>query len=111
MARIIQYPHYLFVTEATEAYQDEDGNWVGGGTQLVLKTKCREETNGKGLLVQVAGGEFKLFSSLIQCPEGTSRIQEGTEIVVSDDESGNEVRIKGEVLKCDKGQLHTRLWV
>lgn len=111
MAKIVQYPHYLFALETQDDYRDEDGNWVTGGQTLVYKGKCREESNGKGSQLQIAGGEFRIFSSTIQLPKGTEKIKEGNEIFVSDDQAGEEIRIKGEVLKFDKGQLHSRLWV
>ena len=99
------------MTETQDDYRDEDGNWVSGGTTHVYKGKCREESSGKGSQLQIAGGEFRIFSSTIQLPKGTDVIKEGDEIFVSDDQAGEEIRIKGEVLKFDKGQLHSRLWV
>lgn len=111
MAAIEQYPHFLFVVETTETYRDEDGNWVPGETKHVFKSKCRDEKNGKALKIQLAGGEFYLFSSLIQLPKGTDGYGKGTEVVVTNDMAGNDVRIKAQVSDCDKGQLHSRLWL
>lgn len=111
MARIEQYPHYLFAVETTESYRDDDGNWIPGSTTIVYKGKCREETNGKGSQIQLAGGTFHIFSSLIQLPKGTGRISEGSEVIIADDAEGNDIRIKGEVLKFSQEQLHSRLWV
>lgn len=111
MARIEQYPHYLFAVETSESHQDEDGNWIPGSTTIVYKGKCREETNGKGSQIQLAGGNFHIFSSLIQLPKGTGKINEGSEVIITDDANGEDIRIKGKVLKFDKGQLHSRLWV
>lgn len=111
MARIIQYPHYLFSIETTEAHRDENGNWIEEQTNHVFKGKCREETNGKGSQIQLAGGTFHVFSSLIQLPKGTDKIKEGSKVLITDDPSAEEVRIEGEILKFDKGQLHSRLWL
>lgn len=111
MARIEQYPHFLFALETSETYRDDDGNWIPGSTQLGYVGKCREETNGKGSQIQLAGGVFHTYSSLIQLPKGTRKISEGTKVVVANDQSGEDERIQGEVMKFDQGQLHSRLWL
>ena len=111
MARVVQYPHYLFALETTDDHRDEDGNWIPGTTEMVFIGKCREETNGKGSQIQLAGGTFHVYSSLIQLPKGTRKIAEGTKIAVTDDQNGEDVRIEGDVLKFDPGQLHSRLWL
>jgi len=111
MAIIEQYPHYLFAVETSESHQDGDGNWIPGSTTIVYKGKCREETNGKGSQIQLAGGTFHVFSSLIQLPKGTGKINEGSEVIITDDANGDDIRIKGEVLKFSKEQLHSRLWL
>lgn len=111
MARIEQYPHYLFSLETTEAYRDDDGNWIAGSTQLMYVGRCREETNGKGSQIQLAGGEFRMYSSLVQMPKGTRKISEGVDVVITNDQLGEDERMKGEIMKFDQGQLHSRLWL
>jgi len=108
---IQQYPHFLYVKTVTESVQDGDGNWTDPSETLVLHSVCREQTNGKGSLVNGPDGKAIVFASIIHLPLETERIPEGSEVIVSDDESGSIVRIKGEVLKFDTGQLHCRLWV
>jgi len=92
-----------------------------------LKGICREETNGKGHVIHITGGDSIVFSSLIQIPAGTERINEGTEIVVTREETEtsqlsdydfiNQEKItgliiaKGKCLKYDFGRLHCRLWI
>jgi hypothetical protein len=112
MATIIQYPHYLFsVTNGDESVQDENGNWTEMQEDVVFVSMCREETNGKGSQIQIAGGTFYVFASLIQLPKGSPMIGVGTTVFVSNDETGSDIRIKGQSLKFDNGQLHNRLWV
>ena len=111
MKRIEQYPHYLFVTESGEARQDEGGNWTTTPNALRLHGRCREETDGRGQEVETAGGTFRRFTSLIQLPRGTQRVADGVHVIVTNDAAGTEVRIRGEVLKFDAGQLHARLWL
>jgi len=123
-----QYPHYLYKRESGEAVQNDNGSWVEGEASVSLVGVCREETAGRGSKVQTAGGIYREFSSLIQLPAGTTRVAEGTEVFVLNDEledptqllSGDfveqarisgSVRIAGETLKFDEGRLHCRLWV
>lgn len=111
MAKVKQYPHYLFRKVATEARQDEDGDFVAGEITWELYGPCREETNGKGSVVTLADGRAITFGALVQCPKGSPKIPEGTEIRVTDDEEGKSIRCTGECLKSDLGQLHTRHWL
>lgn len=111
MIRVKQYPHYLFVTESGESQQDESGNWVVTPNTLRLHGRCREETDGRGQEVETAGGVFRRFTSLIQLPRSTQRVADGTHVVITNDAAGADVRIRGEVLKFDAGQLHARLWI
>lgn len=111
MIRVKQYPHYLFVTESGESRQDESGNWVVTPHALRLHGPCREETDGRGQEIETAGGVFRRFTSLIQLPRGTQRVADGTHVVIANDAAGSEVRIRGEALKFDAGQLHARLWI
>lgn len=108
---IVQYPHYLFAIIGGESVQDENGDWVQPEEQVEMISMCREETNGKGSQIQIAGGTFHVFASLIQLPKGAPRVDVGTTVFVADDESGESVRVKGTALKFDSGQLHSRLWV
>jgi hypothetical protein len=107
-----QYPHYLFaVLAGGESVQDDDGNWSGSPTTREWISMCREETNGRGVEIQVAGGTFHRFASLIELPKSAPKIQAGTSIFVANNADGSEVRITGSVLKFDAGQIHSRLWV
>lgn len=108
---IKQYPHFLFVITEEEAHQDDEGNWIGNSESVDFYAVCREETDGRGQEVQTAGGVFRQFSSTIFLPKGTKKIEEGKTIFVSNDLSGSDIRIKGQVLKFDVGQLHSRLWL
>ncbi len=108
---IVQYPHYLHAVIGGESTQDDNGNWIQQEEEVVFISKCREETNGKGTQIQIAGGSFYVFASLIQLPRGAKQVSVGTQVFVSNDESGSNVRVKGTALKFDAGQLHSRLWV
>lgn len=106
-----QYPHYLFALTTIGSTQGEDGYWSDEEQKAVFLSMCREETDGRGSEVQTADGTYRKFSSLIQIPKGGLIVEEGASVFVAEDEDGSSVRIKGTVLKFDKGQLHSRLWV
>lgn len=107
-----QYPHYLFAATSSESVQDEFGNWSDPATvENKLISKCREETNGRGSGIQVAGGTFHVFSSVVQLPKSCPKVVEGTTVFVANNADGSGLRVKGEVLKFDQSQLHSRLWI
>jgi hypothetical protein len=107
-----QYPHFLFMKKVAESTQDDSGNWSTESESWVLHSICREQTNGKGSLVNGQDGKAIVFSSLIHLPLTAIRLSEGTEVLVSEtDISTGTTRIKGQILKYDVGQLHNRLWL
>lgn len=107
-----QYPHYLFVRIVSESVQDSDGNWTSSNESWNLHSECREETNGKGNIINGTDGKAIVFSSVIYLPKSTPKIIEGSEVMIgSIDSNENDVRIKGTVLKFSEGQLSCRLWV
>jgi hypothetical protein len=106
-----QYPHYLFAILGGESVQDEDGNWSDSEKRIEMLSICREETDGRGSEIQIAGGTFHRFTSLVQLPKGSQKIEVGTSIFIADNANGWVVRVQGVVLKFDDGQLHSRLWV
>jgi hypothetical protein len=128
MVNAFQYPQYLYALQHLEATQNQTtGSWEEGYGVWELKGICREETNGKGHTIQSTGGETIVFSSLIQIPAGTVRINEGTEIAVTreaiepnellDNDFVEQGKISGLIIafgKCmkyDFGRLHCRLWI
>lgn len=106
-----QYPHFLFVKQVAESTQDESGNWSNVSESWVLHSVCREQTNGKGSVVNGQDGKAIVFSSLIHLPLTALRLKENTEVLVSETDNLGVVRIKGQALKYDVGQLHHRLWL
>ena len=106
-----QYSHYLFAVMAEPSVQQENGRWSDEVQKVTFLSMCREETDGRGAEVQTADGTYRKYSSLIQIPKGDLVVKEGTSVFVSDSRDGSNIRISGIVLKFDKGQLHSRLWV
>jgi hypothetical protein len=123
-----QYPQYLYALKNSEATQDPTtGYWEDSNTVWELKCICREETNGKGHTISTSGGEAIVFSSIIQIPKGTLRINEGTEILVTrekvnttnllDNDFITQEKIsgliiaRGKCIKYDFGRLHCRMWI
>lgn len=103
---------------------DENGDRVPAPSYWQYAGRCREESNGKGECITTADFKTYKFSSLIQMPAGTEKIDEGIRILVSAqpldpngiddgflDESASSVRLIGTCAKFDEGRLHCRLWV
>jgi len=128
MVKSYQYPQYLYALIHTEGVQNPDTGYYDNATNgWVLKGICREETNGKGHVINGTGGQAITFSSLIQMPKGSERIPEGTEVMVLRNQVANvatltdswilsgkksgEVVAGGACLKCDTGRLHSRIWI
>lgn len=106
-----QYPHYLFALTSEAATQNADGDFVGGEAQYTFISMCREETNGRGSKLEVGDGAFIVYTSLIQLPKDSASVVEGQEVAVFNDEARTSLRVSGECLKFDNGQLHNRLWL
>ncbi len=107
-----QYPHYLYAVASEDATQNADGDFVSENTaSYTFISMCREETNGKGSKLEVGDGTFIVYASLIQLPAGSASVAAGQKVAVFDDAAQTSLRVEGECLKFDKGQLHNRLWV
>lgn len=111
MARVKQYPHYLFVETPGDSVQDENGDYGDAEIQRTLIGRCREESDGRGQEYDVGGGKYIKSTSVIQCPKSCPAIAKGTGIIVANDEECSDIRVSGIVLNCDASQLHTRIWV
>lgn len=107
-----QYPHFLFVKSVAEASQDADGNWFPATENWVFHSICREQSNGKGSVINGQDGKAIVFAAVIHLPMASGRLTEGTDVLVSESNSPDGfVRIQKQVLKYDAGQLHDRLWL
>lgn len=111
MARVKQYPHYLFIEEASDSIQYSDGNWTETTVSRKFVSMCREESDGRGAEFQVAGGEYHKATSVIQCPKGCPIVGKGTLVIIANDPECADVRIVGICLNFDPAQLHSRLWL
>lgn len=109
----IQYPHYLFIPSGgNTGTQDANGDWVQpSGPAMYLLGRCREEVDGKGTEIQTAGGTFYKASSLVQLPKSIAKVAAGTEVVITNDAAGLDIRAKGPVLKFKAWQFHSQLWI
>jgi len=123
-----QYYQFLYALTDTAATQDANGDWSDTDGTWALVTVCREETNGKGSVIQTVDGQSLVFGSLIQIPKGTAKINEGTRVVVTkttlqtpanlndadfvrNQKITGVIIAEGSVLKCDCGKLHNRVWI
>lgn len=107
---VAQYP-YLLQRLAISAVssQDSSGDFVNSGSQSWIDVcKCRDE-DGRQKKISKSDGTFFISTHLIQCPFGVEPIAANQQIRVID--SNETVRLTGQVLYSEKGQLHTRIWV
>ena len=122
-----QYPQRLYAKTIQEAIQLPNGSWQPETEVWALTASCREETNGKGTQISTADGRVLAFSSLIHLPKGTPKVDEGKQIIIATEELDTDqlndmdyinaakllgvIVASGQVLKCDVGRLHTRIWI
>lgn len=121
-----QYYQHLYMLSHNESVQDATGAWTKQSGAWAHVGLCREETNGKGSTVATADGQTLVFSSLVQLPVGTPRINEGTQVLVTrsqhtaeeltegniaDWKRSGEVVAQGKCMKFDNGRLHCRMWI
>lgn len=104
---IVQYPHILTATITTDAYQDENGNWVPGSTSTRNEI-CRAEPNSTGRFIIAADGEQIYYSWMVYLPQGVGFIQTGTDITIA--WNGDQI-VSGKVQRFSNGQLNTRIWL
>jgi len=107
-----QYPHYLYIRVVGASVQDGEGNWTTPSDSWVLHSACREETNGKGSVINSQDGKSILFSSTVYLPKIAPRVNEGTEVQVRESiEATGFVRIQKTILKFENGQLNCKVWL
>lgn len=129
MVNFEQYPHYLYKRTDGDSQRNANGSWVEATHQWEPAGRCRTETNGKGNSITTADGRALIFSALIQMPTGTPRINEGTEIAVTNrpltreerqttfEQSWKQLKAAGvllekaQIAKFDSNRLHCRAWV
>lgn len=106
-----QYPHFLFTKQVTESSQDADGNWSTPTESWVFHSICRDQTNGKGAVINGQNGTSILFASLVHLPLNSPNLSENIEVIVSESNPMDKIRIQNNILKYDVGQLHDRIWL
>lgn len=106
-----QYPHSLYVKQVSESTQDRYGNWSPATESWVFHSVCREQPSGRENVINGQDGKAIVFSSVIHMPTSANKIKTNTEVLVTENDDQGAVRIQGQALKFDVGQLHNRLWV
>lgn len=102
----------MYVKTSNPASQDADGNWLPQTVFWSFYSICREQTNGKGAVINSQDGKAITFSSVVHLPLKATRLQEGIDILICDVQSEyGPIRIQKQLLKYDRGQLHNRIWL
>lgn len=106
---MVRYPHVLQGAAGTVAVQDENGYYPAEETlQWQTLSLCRSEVNGSGNKVSGVDGSDTVYSSMVFLPLSAPNVAAGTVVRIMQD--GAE-RIKGQVLRHERLQMHSRIWL
>lgn len=105
---VTQYPYTLEEYQVADAVLGTTGDWSQPDATWVAVSVCRDEGNGGGRLVKLTDGTAIVYSALIQLPKTCPDIPTGARVRVLHE---TETRLEGTVLRFQKDQLHSRLWV
>lgn len=105
-----QYPYRLWVLTTSGGGKDANGDHEPQTETWTDLVRCRDEVNAKRATITLEDGTDYPFDSLIQLPKGSyPNLTNGASIEVR--ESDGTVRVKGEVQRIIRAQLHSQLWV
>lgn len=105
MVRAIkQYNEIVQVTRITDAYQDDNGNYVPGSSQ-VFEIKCGIILNGGGKTIKGTDGLDVVFNYRLRIPLSEPKLEYGDVLRVVGTE------FNGKLLGYQQGQLHALGWV
>lgn len=104
----VQYPYTLQKLVVPASTQDAQGNFVSGMSEWVDVCSCRNEDGSQKKYPREDGSYFQA-THLIQCPMSVLAIPAGVKVRVI--ETGNVVRLVGQVVYSSKEKFHTRVWV
>jgi hypothetical protein len=104
-------PHTLRYSVVTAGYDDEDGNYVAGGSSLSESISCRYEPNGSANSIALpnSNGEVYTYSYIVYL-DVTCRDFSYGDIIHLYNQSGSkiaEMPCKG----FHRGQLNAKLWL
>lgn len=105
---ITQYPYYLWIVTPSAATVDANGNFAAGTDTYTAAGRCRDTFSGSGKVVNVGGQQYTC-DHVVYAPQGVD-VQEGAEIVVTEDAAMAKVRCRFVVRLCHINQLHTRIY-
>lgn len=103
------YPYQLYISESSEADFDENGFVQSEATRWALVSQCRDYAIGGGNISHSETKEIVSFSSIICLPLSCPEIKVNTLVEVRD-KHGN-VRVRANVIRFERNQLHCRIWV
>ncbi|MVM35265.1 hypothetical protein GO755_34910 [Spirosoma sp. HMF4905] len=98
------------IPSTAPATADANGNFQESGITWTIASPCRDEANSGGNRVQLTDSSTVVYESLIQLPKSCPDIAVNTPIrVMAMDQST--IRVKGEVKRFSRDQLHCRIWI
>lgn len=105
-----RYPHILFISRASEATKDDEGNFIVSDPEWEQVSECRDEPNGAGRTVVLTDGKAYQYSSMVYLPSiADPETLTGSQVKI-EDEAGA-VRIRGTIMRAVNDRKNARLWV
>jgi hypothetical protein len=107
---VVQYPHYLYVRDASDVSQDGWGDWVSSARidGYIAESYCRVELSG-GQPVSLQDGRTFIPSATIYLPLSAPEITGGQRIYAVD--AYGRTLIDNVVAGGSRGQYNCRIWV
>ena len=105
------YPHYLYIIQNNSSKNPITKEWIESDSFEYFISKCKEQVNGAGKVINGADGKTISFNSVIHLPLSTPDLNIGDEVIVFTDSRKHYPRIKGKVLRFSRDTMHCRLWV
>lgn len=94
---------------STDAYKDENGDWVPGTTtETVIELECRSEPNGEGKIIPSQNGQSTVFNRVVFLNGNIEDIPFGKEVEIF---NNNVQLMKGTVMLFERYTKFCKLWV
>lgn len=104
-----RYTDTLQMLKTTKATRNAVGDLVGGSSEWVTLTKCREDPSDGGTEVSTVSARAKDKSSAIFFPANAPAVPVNAEIrVLSDDGT---VQVQGMVMRYKRYKHYGKIWV
>ena len=99
----------MYVLENTEAKFDDLGFITESDESFIFHCKCRYFASGSGNVVDLEAKQEVKISFAIMMPLDTPNIKANALVEIRDKKG--DVRLKSNIIRFERNQLHCRAWV